>query len=179
MRNDFTPIREALNSLTQTIADMHKEMLAKANAERVELIALYARMKDTQSDLDELAMVAADASKELAAVDEVATAHAVLIEDAIYGGPENIPDCDYEAFVGFCDECGGSVDARTDYHKEGDVLMCAECHDFYEKVEEDNGIEEPVETDAVVDVEDDVECGDPTDDANDKAITETADEITD
>lgn len=158
MRNDFTSIREALATLSQTIVTMHNETLARANAERQELISLYARMKDTQGDLDELASMAGEAAKELAAVDEVASAHAVLIEDAIYGGAEVVPTCDYEDFVGFCDECGGSVDARTDYCKEKGVLMCADCHGFYTKMEELCD-----ETDETVDETTDTDTADTTD----------------
>lgn len=165
MRNDFTSIREALSTLSQTIVTMHNETLARANVERQELISLYARMRDTQGDLDELASMAGEAAKELAAVDEVASAHAMLIEDAIYGGAEMVPDCDYEAFVGFCDECGGSVDARTDYCKEKGVLMCAGCHEFYTKMEGlDEAADEAVDVaGTTTDVDTDVDTDEITD----------------
>jgi hypothetical protein len=108
-RTNFTPINEALNSLINTIAGVHTEILARANAERKEALALYARMLETHADLVEFNAMIGNAAAALNGIDEVAADIGSKVLDVLDGGFNMIPACDYEDFVGFCEGCGNEI----------------------------------------------------------------------
>ena len=130
MRTDFTPISNALNTLVDEIANLHKGILAKANAERVEALVLFAKMNETKADLITLASVVDSAAARLDAVSDVATETAGLIGDAIEG---NVPECDYEDFVGYCDACGAIITNDDEYHDDEYGIFCAACAEHLDK----------------------------------------------
>jgi hypothetical protein len=128
MRTDFTNISNALNSLVGALTETHKSLLDKANAEREEALALYARMNETKMDLDEFTSIVGGMAKQLNGISDVATEHAMKVHDAVFGGFDLIPNVPYEDFYDFCDHCGTCL-TYEDKHEvttDGDVL-CADC----------------------------------------------------
>ena len=138
MRTDFTNISNALNSLVGALTETHKSLLDKANAEREEALALYARMNETKMDLDEFTSIVGGMAKQLNGINDVATEHTMKVQDAIFGGFDLIPTVPYEDFCEFCDGCGASLtyEDKFEVTTDGDVL-CADCLAKYNVTDED------------------------------------------
>ena len=162
-RTNFSAIGEALDSLITSIAGMHADILAKANAERREALELHARMQDTYADIVEFNAMVANAADALAGVDEVATDIGCKIFDVLDGGFDMLPECNYEEFVGFCADCGGTIHEDDEvefvdgelYHKE-----CAHIGDELDELDEPVAPSVDADTDDVDTVE--VDAGDET-----------------
>ena len=133
MRTDFTPISNALDALVDEIASLHRGILAKANAERVEALVLFAKMNETKADLEALAGVVDSAAAQLDAVVDVSLETAELVGDAIEG---IIPECDYEDFVGYCDACGATISNDDEYHDDEHGIFCAACAEHLDESDE-------------------------------------------
>lgn len=136
MRTNFTPITDALASLTSAITEVHQSLLNKANAERVEALVLFAKMRETHEDMETFAGIVGAAASELAGIEEVAVDVTAKVYDAIETA--DFPECDYEEFVDFCDGCGKAIT----YNEEYDVTVdgehyCAGC-----RVDEDEDLDE-------------------------------------
>jgi hypothetical protein len=144
-RTNFTPINEAFTSLINTIAQVHSDLLAKANAERKEALALYARMQETHADLVELNSMIGNAAAALNEIDGVAADIGAKVFDVLVDGFEKLPVCDYEDFVGFCDGCGEEVTYDEAYVQVDDELYHKGCEPIEDEADED---ETAVETDA-------------------------------
>ena len=127
MRNDFTPIQNAMNALVDAVVSMHESLLARANAERKELLDLYTRMRETEADLVDLGKMIGETRQKLEVVEEVAVDHGMLVRDTIYGGLDFVPTCDYEHFVGFCDECGATLSDEIPFEDTVDGMLCLDC----------------------------------------------------
>ena len=108
-RTNFTPINEAFASLIDSIAQVHSDLLAKANAEREEALALYARMQETHADLVEFNSMIGNAAAALNEIDGVAADIGCKVFDVLDNGFDMVPACNYENFVGFCGECGTEI----------------------------------------------------------------------
>ena len=143
-RTNFTPINEAFTSLVNTISGIHADLLAKANAEREEALALYARMQETHADLVELNTMIGHAAAALNEIDGVAADIGAKVFDVLVDGFDKLPVCDYENFVGFCDGCGGEITYDEVYAQVDGDLFHKEC----EPIEEDED-----ETDVATDAE--------------------------
>ena len=128
MRTDFTPITNAVQSLIEVITNTHAEMLAEANEQRRELLALHDRMRDTLSDMSQFSRVMRDTANQIEGVAVVSEDLADLVTSTILGSFEDVPTCNYEEFVGYCDMCGETI-STNDVHTVGeyDELVCAEC----------------------------------------------------
>ena len=142
MRTDFTPISSALNTLVDEIANLHKGILAKANAERVEALVLFAKMAETKADLEMLAGVVDSAAAQLDAVVDVSLETAELVGDAIEG---IVPECDYEDFVGYCDACGATISNDEEYHDDEHGIFCATCAEHLNDESDEDETDESAE----------------------------------
>jgi hypothetical protein len=136
-RTNFTPIHEAFASLTETIAQVHSELLAKANAEREEALALYARMQETHADLVELNSMIGNAAAALNEIDGVAADIGAKVFDVLVDGFDKLPVCDYEDFVGFCDGCGEEVTYDEAYALVDGELYHKECEPIEDEMEDE------------------------------------------
>lgn len=145
-RTNFTPINEAFTSLVNTISGIHADLLAKANAEREEALALYARMQETHADLVELNSMIGNAAAALNEIDGVAADIGAKVFDVLVDGFEKLPVCDYENFVGFCDGCGGEITYDEVYALVDNELYHKECEPIDDEEDED-------ETDVATDAE--------------------------
>lgn len=126
MRHDFTAIHTALEDLVYAMESMKRTLIKQANAEREELLSLYARMRDTQNDLNELGDLAADASDALGEVEVDSYGCADLIGDVLDSGM--IPECDYEDFVDYCAVCSGTISSADGYEATDEgTRVCANC----------------------------------------------------
>lgn len=146
MRTDFTPITNALESLVSAISIVHNDLLAKANAERVEALVLFAKMRETHDDLATLGAIVNDAATQLNAIEEVATDISEKVFDAI--DTAEFPEVDYEDFIAFCDSCGESISQDTNYVKDDGYWYCEDCAEALN--DEDN--DEPVEGQMTLDI---------------------------
>ena len=143
-RTNFTPINEAFTSLINTIAQVHSDLLAKANAEREEALALYARMQETHADLVEFNAMVGNAAAALNEVDGVAADIGAKVYDVLDNGFDMVPACSYENFVGFCGGCGTEVtdeDACSLVDGEFYHTECAPAEDEDEVVADDEIVE--------------------------------------
>jgi hypothetical protein len=105
------------------------DLLGIANGQRKELISLYQRIADTQADIKEFSDITAEIADTFDTFTDVAEDVAVKIGDAIEGGANLTPDCDYEELVGFCDECGRAITDNEDYTEDDEgFVLCANCH---------------------------------------------------
>lgn len=127
MRNDFTPIQNAMNALVDAVVSMHASLLARANDERKELLDLYTRMRETEADLVDLSKMISETRDKLQVVEEVAVDHGMLVRDAVFGGLDFVPTCDYEHFVGFCDECGATLSDEMHFEDTVEGMLCLDC----------------------------------------------------
>lgn len=127
---DFTNIRTALNQLITSIEGICSEIRTTANEQRRELIALTARMNDTRKDLGTLADITDEAACTLADISDLCAETHDKIGDVLAG--EEIPECDYEDFIGYCDSCGAPISVNDKYHELGGYLDCADCVPFEE-----------------------------------------------
>ena len=151
-RTNFTDINNALTSLVDSIVKMHADLLAQANEQRKEAIALHARMLDTQADIVEFGAMVGKVAAQFNAIDEVAGDISMKISDAIYGGFNDFPECDYEDFVGFCADCGKTIAEGDIFDYDGEEFVCEDCFHINDEVDEDelDVADEPVVTDEPV-----------------------------
>lgn len=127
-RFDFTPMNEALNALAESINAAHSHLTAKANAERVELMVLFAKMRETHEDFETFGTMMTSTAQTLGYAGASMIEYAKLIDATIEGGEGSIPECDYEEFVDFCDGCGRTVTVHDQgYIKDGEDCLCPEC----------------------------------------------------
>jgi hypothetical protein len=136
-RTNFTPINEAFTSLIDTIAQVHSDLLAKANAEREEALALYARMQETHADLVELNTMIGNAAAALNEIDGVAADIGIKVFDVLVDGFEKLPVCNYEDFVGFCDGCGEEITYDEVYAQVDGELYHKECEPVEDEMEDE------------------------------------------
>lgn len=150
-RFDFTPMNEALNALAESINAAHSALTAKANAERVELMVLFAKMRETHEDFETFGTMMTSTAQTLGYAGASMIEYAKLIDATIEGGPDAIPECDYEEFVDFCDECGATITVNEPSFIDGDVALCKDCMPIAETNEEGEQltIDETVEPAAV------------------------------
>lgn len=129
MRTDFTPISNALNALIEVITSTHKSMLADANEQRRELIALHERMCDTLADMNQFTRMMRDTADQLEGVAIASEDISVLVTNTVLGCLEDVPTCDYEDFVGHCESCGETISVNDEYTTIDDELVCGHCAD--------------------------------------------------
>lgn len=141
MRTDFTPMNEALTALADAINATHSALTAKANAERVELMVLYANMRDTHADMKLFGEMMTSTAQTLAYAGASANEYAKLIDSVIDGGEDAIPECDYEEFVDFCDSCGKTVTIHDTYKLGENECYCVDCIPDEEDEEEDEPVD--------------------------------------
>ena len=118
MTNRLSPIVNALNALTEALTAVHTDILKEANDQRKELIALRERMAATHTDFIELGMIVEEGAKALTGVADVVNDHAIIISDTLDGSIYDVPEVDYEDFVGYCAECGDIVSVHDEYSKD-------------------------------------------------------------
>ena len=166
-RTNFTPINEAFTSLIDTIAQVHSDLLAKANAEREEALALYARMQETHADLVEFNSMIGNAAAALNEIDGVAADIGSKVFDVLVDGFDKLPVCDYEDFVGFCDACGEEVTYDELYSQVDGELYHKKC----EPIEDEDELDETVDAPAAPSVDTDTDDVDTANvDADDETI---------
>ena len=165
MRTDFTNIASTLNTLASAIAEMQAGLLAQANAEREEALALRARMCDTAADIRELTGMVSGLTAQFMDIEETNEELVAKVNGSIFG---DIPECPYEDFVGFCEYCGETITKNSQYANEDGMLVCLDC--FCE--DEVDAAEDVAETETEID---EVEVI-PVDETTDETTDETPDE---
>ena len=128
-RIDFTSLRESAQSFMVSMEGALTELLGIANGQRKELISLYQKMAGTQADIREFSDITAEVASTFDTFTDVAEDVVVKIGDAITGGADLTPDCDYEDLADFCGECGRAI-TSDEYYTEDDegFTVCADCH---------------------------------------------------
>ena len=84
-------------------------------------------------------------------IDEVAGDIAMKISDAIYGGFNDFPECDYEDFVGFCADCGCTIAEGDIFDYDGENFICEGCFHANDELDEDEDEDELDEDEDVAD----------------------------
>ena len=125
---DFTNIREALDNLLSVLDSATADLVGTANEQRKELLALYGRMQATQADIVEFGSMVGETGAAMLDIEELCEDVATKVQNAIEGGLDEIPSCNYEAFVGFCDSCGNEIFEGEEYSFDGDNgFVCGDC----------------------------------------------------
>lgn len=129
-RTEFTPLIDKLNEAAEMFADLFENLLQKAETEKTELKSLYARMKETSEDISMMADIGEEVGNIFFGVGETADHVSDSIRDAITGGESKVPDCTYEEFMRFCDECGSSIKVEDAVYLSSDneQWLCEKCH---------------------------------------------------
>ena len=130
-RTEFTPLIDKLNEAAELFADLFENLLQKAENEKTELKSLYARMKETSEDISMMADIGEEVGNIFFNVGDTAGHVSDSIKDAITGGESKVPDCSYEEFMRFCDECGSSIKVEDAVYLSSDneQWLCEKCHD--------------------------------------------------
>ena len=125
---DFTNIRTALDNLITTLDSAVADLVGTANEQRRELLALYGRMQATQADLHELGSMMGDAGAAMLDLEELCEDVGTKMQGVLEGGIDETPVSDYEAFVGFCADCGDEIIEGEEYSiDEENGLVCTNC----------------------------------------------------
>lgn len=136
-RIDFTSLRETAQNFMASMEGTLTDLLGIANAQRKELLSLYQRMAETQADIKEFSEITAEVAETFDAITDVADDVVAKVGNAIEGGADLTPECDYEDLVEFCDECGRAITNDEDYTEEaGGFVLCADCHPISDEGEE-------------------------------------------
>ena len=127
---DFTNIRTALDNLLTVIDNTAAELIGTANEQRKELLSLYGRMQATQADLHELGAIVGEAGSAMLDVEEICEDVGAKMQSVLEGGIDETPVCNFEAFVGFCSNCGDEIVSGEEYSLDEDNgVVCADCLD--------------------------------------------------
>lgn len=178
---DLTNVMEALDNVVVAVKGLYDGIVEEANQERLELLALYGRMRDTQYHLNTLNGFARQTAESLIGIADEGTAVSMAIEDVMGGGVEAVHLASYSNFAGFCEICGGEMTFDSETVKFGDGRAHVECFDVEDEDEdaedEEFDAEDEAETEAC-DAEEDVEGGDcdncPIQEICDKTTEQTA-----
>ena len=130
-RTEFTPLIDKLNEAAEMFANLFENLLQKAETEKAELKSLYSRMKETSEDISMMADIGEEVGNIFFNVGDTAGHVSDSIRDAITGGESKVPDCSYEEFMRFCDECGSSIKVEDAVYLSSDneQWLCEKCHD--------------------------------------------------
>ena len=130
-RTEFTPLIDKLNEAAEMFADLFDGLLKKAETEKAELKSLYARMKETSEDISMMADIGEEVGNIFLGVADTADHVSDTIANVITGGESKVPDCSYEEFMRFCDECGSSIKVEDAVYlsSDNDQWLCEKCHD--------------------------------------------------
>ena len=125
MRTDFTSIQMALSNLVGAMHDVRNDLLAAANVERENLLAAYRNLNDNYADLCELHALALDTANTLEVFADGVEETSESIAGVLMG--EDVPECAFENFVGFCDTCGATIAKGSGFTVDGDWYSCEAC----------------------------------------------------
>ena len=125
---DFTNIRTALDNLIAVLDSATADLVGTANEQRRELLSLYGRMQATQDDLVELGSMVGETGAVMFDLAGLCDDVASKVQNTIEGGLDEIPSCNYEAFMGFCETCGKEIHEGEDYSFDGENgFVCGDC----------------------------------------------------
>jgi tRNA G26 N,N-dimethylase Trm1 len=137
-RTEFTPLIDKLNETVKMFTDLFESLLRKAEKEKAELKNLYARMKETSDDIYMMTDIGGEVGNIFFGIADAADHVSETITDVIAGGESKVPDCSYEEFMHFCDECGTSIKVMEPVYlsSDNDQWLCEKCHEEAEAREE-------------------------------------------
>ena len=127
MKTDFTSLRNSIDSLVAVVENTCLSLIKEANEQRKELLDLHARMDDTREDLIEFGAIMDDLSVSCDSICYLCEDVTNKVTDALEGGMEMVPTCDYEELVGFCAECGDAIVDGETYDVTDDGYICDAC----------------------------------------------------
>lgn len=122
---DFTNLRTALDNLVSEVAVATKDIIADANTLRKEYIDIQHRMSENRADLIEFADIVGHTADCLEVLAGDALDVADLVADVLLEG--DVPECNYEDFVGYCDACGDTIVKGSDYTSDDNGYLCHSC----------------------------------------------------
>lgn len=148
MKTDFTSLRNSIDSLVAVVESTCLSLIKEANEQRKELLDLHARMEDTREDLIEFGAIMDDLSVSCDSICYLCDDVTDKVTDALEGGMEMVPTCDYEELVGFCAECGDAIVDGETYDVTDDGYICDACVLEHSSDDGDNGEDEEAPAEA-------------------------------
>ena len=127
MRTDFTSLRNSINSLVAVVESTCLSLIKEANEQRKELLDVHARMEVTREDLVEFGAIMDDLSVSCDSICHLCDDVTDKVTDALDGGMERVPTCDYEKLVDFCAECGDAIVEGEPCDVTSDGYLCDAC----------------------------------------------------
>ena len=122
---DFTNLRTALDNLVSEVAVATNGIIADANTLRKEYIDVQYRMNENRIDLINFADIVGHTADCLEVLAGDAIDVADLVADVLLEG--DVPECNYEDFVGYCDACGDTIAKGSDYTSDDNGYLCHSC----------------------------------------------------
>ncbi len=135
-----TEIRKSVDTLLAEIVAANHKIFAQANAERVEMLDLLGRMRDTRNSIDAVGAVYAEIADEFGAMADTCEEFVAKIDDTLEDPAAYCPSLPYEDFRGFCEMCGAEIADTEDAYDidEDGLLECADCINAQETDNDDN-----------------------------------------
>lgn len=122
-------ISKIFDTALAEIVEVNRQILAQANAERVEMLDLVARMQETRETINELGKVYTEVAEELTSMADDHLDISAKIADAIDEPAMLCPSLPYEELAGWCDECGEEISVNEDVYGDGaGDEVCETCH---------------------------------------------------
>lgn len=124
-----TAVSKAFDTALAELVEVHRQLLATANGQRLEMLDLIGRMQDTQLTLNGVAQVCTDVAEELVNMAGDNLDIAAKIVATLDSPTDMCPNIPYEDLIGFCDDCGTPIDFDDNYVEDDDGvgIVCETC----------------------------------------------------
>lgn len=129
MNSIVNAVSKAFDIALAELVEIHRQLLATSNEQRLEMLALIGRMQDTQNTLFGVAHVCTDIAEELANIAGDNLDIATKIGATLDSPTDMCPSIPYEDLVGFCDDCGAPIDFDDHFVEDDDGIgiVCEAC----------------------------------------------------
>ena len=127
MRIDFTNFESAIKTFTDEALNLQKQLFEQANAQRLELLAIYQALNDSAADITKLGDMMDEMAGNLLDVRDTCEHVVEKIEGALDFGYDQVPQCSFQHYVDTCEVCGLDIMVDQEY-TEGELgLVHAHC----------------------------------------------------
>lgn len=115
MRANFTNIENATKSFLEAIENMQQSLFVQANTKRVELLAIYQDLLDSQADITKFGEMMNETACALLDASDVCNHVVEKIEGTLDFGYDQVPQCSFQHYVDTCEVCGLDIMVDQEY----------------------------------------------------------------
>lgn len=136
MTETIALLKTSLADTLRVVRDTAEALRVKADADRENLLALIAGMRETSHEMAQLAEICGEAGDLLHETSEETYRVVDVVNDSL-SGADIIPECSYEKFYGYCAECGCELTTDDDIaYNDANEVICADCADLLDAMDE-------------------------------------------